>query len=90
MLLFLLLQYFKKGAANVCCVVPIVNQNFTDEDVNNGMEDRLMPRTEELPLYSTLEFNNKVWAGRGATEIGVGLGAGLGWVDETTVALQTK
>lgn len=49
----------------MCCVVPIVNKNFTDEDANNDMEDRLMPRTEELPLYSTLEFNNKVWAGGG-------------------------
>ena len=53
-------QFFAKGAANVCGLVQVVNENFVDEAVIAEVEDRLMPRTEELPIYTMEEFNNKV------------------------------
>ena len=46
--------------ANVCGVVQVVNENFVNEAVIAEAEDRLMPRTEELPIYTMEEFNNKV------------------------------
>ena len=54
------LQFFTRGAANVCGVVQVVNESFVDEAVISEVEDRLMPRTEELPIYTMQEFNNKV------------------------------
>lgn len=59
------MQYFDKGAANLCGVVEIINEEFSDEAILKKAEDRLMPRTEELPLYTTHEFNAKVVAGVG-------------------------
>ena len=58
-------QYFTKGAANLCGMVEIINEEFSDEALKKEVEDRLMPRTEELPLYSTHEFNDKVGGGGG-------------------------
>lgn len=55
------MQYFTKGAANLCGMVEIVNEDFADDALKREVEDRLMPRTEELPLYSTHEFNDKVY-----------------------------
>lgn len=57
------MQYFKKGAANLCGMVELINEEFSDEALKKEVEDRLMPRTEELPLYTTHEFNAKVVAG---------------------------
>lgn len=54
------IQYFTKGAASLCGVVELINEEFTDEAIMKEVEDRLMPRTEELPLYTTHEFNDKV------------------------------
>ena len=56
-------QYFAKGAASICGVVAIINEEFSDEALKKEVEDRLMPRTEELPLYTTQEFNDKVETG---------------------------
>lgn len=53
-------QYFTKGAANLCGVVELINEEFSDEAIKKEVDDRLMPRTEELPLYTTEEFNDKV------------------------------
>lgn len=53
-------QFFTKGSAHLCCMVEIVNDGFSDEAIKKVVEDRLMPRTENLPLYSTHEFNDKV------------------------------
>ena len=60
-----MIQYFTKGAANLCGVVELINEDFADEALKKEVEDRLMPRTEELPLYTTHEFNDKVdgWGG---------------------------
>ena len=44
----------------MCGLVELVNENFMDEAALAQVEDRLMPRTEELPIYTTEEFNNKV------------------------------
>lgn len=56
-------QFFTKGVAQLCCMVEIINDDFSDEAVKKEVEDRLMPRTQDLPLYTTLEFNDKVVAG---------------------------
>ena len=66
-----MLQYFTKGAANLCGMVEIINEDFADEALKKEVEDRLMPRTEELPLYSTHEFNDKVGGGGGGCRSGV-------------------
>ena len=63
------MQYFNKGAANLCGVVEIINEDFSDEAIHKKVEDRLMPRTEELPLYTTHEFNDKVSHQGGAVEV---------------------
>ena len=55
-------QFVTKGAANVCGVVELVNESFLIDGMEAKMKDRLMPRTEELPIYSTEEFNDKVKA----------------------------
>lgn len=51
------MQFFTKGTASLCGIVDIINDGFSDEDLN---KDRLMPRTEELPLYTMEDFNKKV------------------------------
>lgn len=53
-------QYFIKGSANLCGFVEVINEDFTDETIKRAVEDRLMPRTEDLPIYTTEEFNEKV------------------------------
>ena len=53
-------QFFAKGTASICGVVTIINEEFSDEALKKEIEDRLMPRTEELPIYTTQEFNDKV------------------------------
>lgn len=62
------MQYFKKGAANLCGMVELVNEEFSEEALKNEIEDRLMPRTEELPLYTMQEFNDKVVVGAEALD----------------------
>ncbi len=51
-------QYVSKGHTKILGVVEIVNKKFGEstEDPN----DRLIPRTETLPIYSIAEFNDKV------------------------------
>ena len=63
------MQYFKKGAANLCGMVELINEQFSDETRKKELEDRLMPRTEELPLHTTHEFNAKVRPGAGAVDV---------------------
>lgn len=58
-----------KGAANLCGMVELINEEFTDEALKKEVEDRLMPRTKELPLYTTHEFNAKVAAAAGSVEV---------------------
>lgn len=55
-----ILQYLTKGAAHLCGVLAVINTEFSDEAILKEVQDRLMPRTEKLPLYSTQEFNEKV------------------------------
>lgn len=50
------MQYMRKGAAQVCGCVEVVNQDFS----STVERPRLVPRTLDLPIYSTLEFNEKV------------------------------
>ncbi|CBN76583.1 delta-9 desaturase [Ectocarpus siliculosus] len=56
--------FFTKGAARLCCFVELVNEKFTDEAIQQEVDNRLMPRTEELPIYTMQEFNDKVLNGR--------------------------
>ena len=44
----------------MCGVVELVNENFEDKAILAQFEDRLIPRTEELPIYTIEEFNDKV------------------------------
>lgn len=48
-------RFFKKGVANVCGCVDLVNERHGDDG-----KDRLMPRNGELPIYTVEEFNDKV------------------------------
>lgn len=41
-------------------MVELINEDFADEAIQKRVEDRLMPRTEELPIYNMQEFNDKV------------------------------
>lgn len=50
------MQYVTKGAARVCGCVEVVNDDY----VPTSSPSRLIPRTEDLPLYTTAEFNKKV------------------------------
>lgn len=68
------MQYLKKGAANLCGMVELVNEDFSEESLRKDIEDRLMPRTEELPLYTTQEFNDKVKAWGEAVDVKAALG----------------
>ncbi|CAM9319898.1 unnamed protein product [Pylaiella littoralis] len=60
-------RFFKKGSAKLCGIVEVVNPMYEadadgeDEDI---VEDRLVPRTEALPLYTMAEFNEKVLHGQ--------------------------
>lgn len=63
------MQYFTKGSVSLCGMVEIINDTYSDEALKKEVEDRLMPRTEELPLYSMHEFNNKVVKGIGTVEL---------------------
>ncbi|CAM9831972.1 unnamed protein product [Ectocarpus sp. 4 AP-2014] len=55
-------RFFKKGAANVCGVVSIVNELHDTSIRNNG--GRLIPRTLDLLIYSISTFNDKVLSGQ--------------------------
>ncbi len=62
-------RYFRKGAANICGFVELINEAYTPGDGQGNDENpsatRLVPRTEDLPLYTVAEFNDKVRAGKG-------------------------
>lgn len=58
-------RYFRKGAANLCGFVELINEEFKAGGDADGEDDedtkhRLVPRTEPLPLYTVAEFNEKV------------------------------
>lgn len=58
-------RYFRKGAANLCGFVELINEEYQPGDGKDGNDEdgtkhRLMPRTEPLPLYTLAEFNEKV------------------------------
>ena len=57
-------RYFRKGAANLCGFVELINEEYNPdgegEDDGDGDKHRLVPRTEPLPLYTVAEFNEKV------------------------------
>ena len=54
-------RFFTKGSAHVCACVDVVNEEFGDTaHGKNKPRPRLVPRTEDLIIYSVLEFNNKV------------------------------
>lgn len=47
----------RKGKANIFGCISVINGSYGDADKTG---ERLVPRTEELPLYTTEEFNDKV------------------------------
>lgn len=56
-------RYFRKGSAKLCGLVEVVNSKYEREaegEDEDDVEDRLVPRTEDLPLYTMAEFNEKV------------------------------
>lgn len=57
-------RYFRKGAANLCGCVELINEEYhPNKDGDEGeieIEDRFVPRTEALPIYTVPEFNEKV------------------------------
>lgn len=58
-------RYFRKGAANLCGFVELINEEYKPGSGQDGDDDdrtkhRLVPRTEPLPLYTVPEFNEKV------------------------------
>lgn len=54
-------RYFAKGAANVCGFMEVINEDHAL--TNDKAQDRLVPRTEDLPIYTMAEFNDKVDGG---------------------------
>ena len=57
-------RYFAKGAANVCGFMEVINEDHAL--THDKALARLVPRTEELPIYTMAEFNDKVtgrWRG---------------------------
>lgn len=63
-------RFFKKGSANVCGCVELINEEYEDDDEAAKHAHRLVPRTEALEIYSVSEFNDKVgtrglWGGTG-------------------------
>ncbi|CAM9198778.1 unnamed protein product [Choristocarpus tenellus] len=54
-------KYHRKGKTSCGCM----NPNYSPNESQNSMGmDRLMPRTDEVPIYTTTEFNEKVLNGR--------------------------
>lgn len=51
-------RFFKKGSANICGVVSIVNE--LQGDRLQTIDGKLIPRTMDLPVYSVAAFNDKV------------------------------
>ncbi|CAN0339329.1 unnamed protein product [Pylaiella littoralis] len=51
----------RKGKANIFGFISVINGSYGDADKTG---ERLVPRTEELPLYTTEEFNDKVLKGQ--------------------------
>lgn len=56
-------RYFAKGAANVCGFMEVINEDHAL--TKDKVQDRLVPRTEDLPIYTMAEFNDKVRGGVG-------------------------
>ena len=54
-------RYFSKGRAKILGVVEIVNETYGQSA--EGPKERLMPRTQVLPIYTVVEFNEKVYQG---------------------------
>lgn len=52
-------RFFEKGSANVLMCLEVVNNRF-EGPKRRARNPRIMPRTEELPLYTLAEFNEKV------------------------------
>ena len=50
-------RYFSKGAAKLCGFMEVLNEEALGR---NQAPDRLVPRTENLPIYTMPEFNDKV------------------------------
>jgi len=59
-------RYVSKGRAKILGVVEIVNEKFGEP--TEGPEKRLIPRTEALPIYTIVEFNDKVRCERRGTK----------------------
>ncbi|CAM9873857.1 unnamed protein product [Ectocarpus sp. 6 AP-2014] len=61
-------RYFKKGSAKMLGCVEIIHERHDgkgDADENGVPQyQRLVPRTEDLPIYSLAEFNEKVLNGQ--------------------------
>ncbi|CAN0025142.1 unnamed protein product, partial [Ectocarpus sp. 6 AP-2014] len=58
-------RYFKKGSATLLGCLQVVNESYTGDDAAElPKRERLMPRTEDLPMYSVAEFNDKVLNGQ--------------------------
>ena len=54
-------RYFSKGRAKILGVVEIVNEAYVQSTEDS--KERLMPRTQVLPIYTFVEFNEKVCQG---------------------------
>ncbi len=69
----ILSRYFRKGSASLLGLFELVNEEYAsgDGEENDGdpSEDRLVPRTEDLPLYTVAEFNDKVRSGTGLRSV---------------------
>ena len=51
-------RYFVKGSANVCGFMEVINEDHAL--TKDKLKHRLVPRTEELQIYTVSEFNDKV------------------------------
>lgn len=51
-------RYFKKGSAYIFGVVQLINERHDAKGRDTG--ERLIPRTEDLPIFTLAEFNDKV------------------------------
>lgn len=51
-------RFFDKGVAKGCGCIELINEDYTPED--KKAMSRLMPRTEDVPIYTINEFNDKV------------------------------
>lgn len=52
-------QFVFKGSATICGCMELVNEQYVPGDGKG----HLVPRTEDLPIYTTQEFNDKVTHG---------------------------